>query len=213
MAEAQQMKDGSGSQCKCRHYHDQRVIIYLALTMVCLPPQRHSRAANLDELKGLSIEISYSLNATFRSRSNPAALDPPITQQSVIQLYISYNGNVFEDRRFSPNPKVTRQWQAITPLNRAAKSRPDIDQLQTWTLEDGQLVKVIKLPEGFEVSTISVDPARLSCSFDNRLVSDPATGRIVVSSAVDNLRSEIYSRTTIVQFCKVVKGNVFGSEQ
>jgi hypothetical protein len=174
-------------------------------------PEATSESATLENLKGLSIEIRFTFHVVYRT--SDGSLRGPVRQDGISRIFFSSKGNIFEADELSPNPLVTRKWQKITPFDRAAGARPDIDSLQAWTINNGNLTKITQIAQGFMIVTIAVDPIGMSCTYENRLEPDANTGKTFVYSLVDNRPSEIDSRSVASYTCRVVKGNIFASDE
>jgi hypothetical protein len=82
-----------------------------------------------------------------------------------------------------------------------------------WTLEGGQLQLITPLPEGYAVTSIAVDPVRMTCTYEYADRPDPKTGRVVTAHPRTGAPYQVISRTPSSYTCSVKRGNIFASDQ
>ena len=171
----------------------------------CIAP---ANAETVQDIEGLSVVVIYKVQFTsfnqFGQRYTGNA-------DAGMRFYISTKGNIFlhgsavvsrggYDVRLGGNPTVFA-------LNRAKQEK--YGQTTEWTMMNGHLTQTTKLVRGVAVSTIAIDPARLSCTFDRQYRSDDQTGTIVSNTTGQPMQIEAYKVTSYS--CEVKRGNIFAS--
>lgn len=181
-----------------------------AAIIVSLLSGQVAEGETLDDLRGLSLEMKSDIDTTYRNREGKVEM--PVHQHGILRLYVSLNLNVFEHQEFINHFGIHRTWERITHLEKTAAVRSGIELLQTWTLDEGHLTKITQQLEGYEIMTITVDRAGLTCTAEGKIYSSSTTGRFRAYSAVDDKPVEIYARAYSSITCTVRKGNVFAAE-
>jgi len=178
--------------------------VRLIAILVLFPGFTRVRAETLDEIKGLSVTISWAQHVvgTVHDVSGLRHLDT--NNNRSISIYISTKGNVFE------YPAESNKWNfgpTVTSINQAGSLGND--QMMAWTMTAGHLNKVIKAIRGFVEYRIAIDPYKLSCTFDLKMYPDPQTGTMISNSVGTQL--DAVTLQMIGCSCTVKKGNVFAS--
>jgi hypothetical protein len=169
-----------------------------------------SRGETFDELKGMSIDVSFEFLTIWQPNNPSISADLPkydreLTKR-VLRAYISSQGRIFDFTTVAPTQDPSGRYR-ITTLDKAAEQRDG--GMFTWTMLDGHLSRILQLPEGFRVFTVAVDKAKLTCQFSMRDERDSKTGRIVPYGS----SRAVYERTLTSQKCSVKLGNIFSSDQ
>jgi hypothetical protein len=156
-------------------------------------------AETLHEIEGLSVSVNWKLSLTGYDQSGrPFSRDP----DRAMRLYISSKGNVFifpaESNRWNNVPTVSAVNQAVDLHD---------DQMMAWSMIGGHLTNIIKEVQGHALFTITIDPAALTSSFDERIQPDPQTGTVVVN--VNHQIFRLESPKVITSACTVKRGNIF----
>jgi hypothetical protein len=168
---------------------------------VCLT-STYCTAETLNELKGLSIQLSFNVLRSARIRPDRSRES---THDEYLKIYVSNLGKLFEYVD-SQGPLSKYSLNTYVNIDKAAEFRSG--QMYTWTMIDGHLTKIKQLKEGFHVLTIVVDVKNLGCAFTMRNEPDSKTGRVISPLGID-----IIADTVLSYQCRVTRGNIFATEQ
>jgi hypothetical protein len=189
-----------------------RAPFYCAALLVtaCLGLPPDAAGATLDQMKGLSIEVSWNRNSVFGGVSKPISL----SQTGKVRIYVSLTGHIFE---YSDLEQFDgqRSYSAVNTPDRATATTEHNGHVvqHAWTFEGGNLQMITPLKEGFAVISIAVDPGRMTCAFQYADQPDPRTGRVVTVHPYSGLPYVVVSRTPGPTTCSVARGNIFASDQ
>jgi hypothetical protein len=182
-----------------------------AMILILYLPARLVTADPIDDLKGLSVEVTWIQHGSFHHPPDERwVVDSG--QKGALHIYISLKGNIFHHEQFDAGGKNKRDWHRVAALNTATSEGPH-GLTYTWTMTGGQLVRTSQMLEGLRVMTIVIDPTKTTCAFQAKDVADAKTGRFWVYRALDGTPSEIQGRTVDSYSCTVKRGNIFGSDQ
>jgi len=187
-----------------------RRVFWGLITSLLLSLAAPVQGETLEQIEGLSVKVDSHVQfmALIGQSWRPA------TAEASTHLYISTKGNVFQySRKASVHSPTGEELQAgggrrITAIDKAAETKSG--QLIAWTMTNGHLTGITKLIHGYAVTTIAIDPMRLTCTFDRQHQPDPQTGTIVTNTTGQPVQIEAYKVTSYS--CDVKKGNVFASD-
>jgi hypothetical protein len=145
----------TGKGCRAAPLFLRSIVIPFALSLICFQTVRVGHAETFDQLKGLSIEVTYQMHTTYRTPQGTLSL--PRLQPASLRVYISSKGNIFEAEKLGVSGLVFK-FDRITALDRATESR--LGLLQTWTMTAGHLTRITQYKEGFRVITIYFSRSR-----------------------------------------------------
>jgi hypothetical protein len=161
---------------------------------------------------GLSFEIETRSVQTHKLI--PTGELQTIRYHNTLKVYVSLQGNVFEDYAFSPNGKPEAHEQHEWPLERAVE-RNDNGSIQiAWIASGNTLTRVRHQLEGYGVSTITLSSDRKSCQSTFTFQNDPQTGRVVGAVSHWDQRGrtfEITAHNVWSKTCIVRAGNIFAN--
>lgn len=138
----------------------------------------------------------------------------PVPQNGKIQLYVSTSGRIFEYNQLAQFDGQ-RSYSAVnTPDKATATTRSTgLVMVHAWTVEAGNLQLIAPLQEGFAVTSIAIDPAKMTCTYEYADRPDPRTGKVVTLHPTTGAPFEVISRSPGSYSCGVKRGNVFASDQ
>jgi hypothetical protein len=168
---------------------------------VCGAP---AHGETFEELKGLSVEVSFDWRTTYRDLSTGTYRTS--SARHVLRVYISSKGRIFDfiDVARTSNPRDSFR---ITMLDKAGEQRDG--GMYTWTMVDGHLTRIHQIPEGLRTFTITINKDKLTCEFTARDEPDRKTGRIVPFPG----KEQIIGLMLNSYKCTVKQGNIFGDDQ
>jgi hypothetical protein len=181
--------------------------IAVAIQPACVSP---SHAESLQDIEGLSVKIDYKVQAT---RVTPTGQLGYMNADVAINFYISSKANIFlypsgaSIQSDTGNEVKAQGGPTVIAIDKAGEQK--YGQMNAWTMINGHLTNIIKFVEGYAVTTIAIDPARLICTFDRQYYSDPKTGRVISNLTGPPVQIQSYKVTSYT--CTVKKGNVFAS--
>jgi hypothetical protein len=179
-----------------------------ALAVICLGPRPDAIGATLDELKGLSIEVNWSRSSIFGN------VPRPVSQNGKIQVYVGLNGHIFEYNHLEQFDGQRSYSSVNTPDKAVSTTRSSgLVSMHGWTAEGGKLQLIAPLDEGFAVTSIVVDPVKMTCTYEYADRPDPKTGRVVTMHPTTGAPYQVMSRTPGSSTCSVRRGNIFASDQ
>jgi len=186
-----------------------RLLLYCgALIVACLGLGLDAVGATLDELKGLSIEVNWDRSSIFGGVSRP------VPQNGKIQIYVGLNGHIFEYNHLQQFDGQRSYSSINTPDKAISSTMPSgLVVMHAWTVEGGKLQLVAPLKEGFSVTSIAVDPVKMTCAYEYADRPDPQTGRVVTIHPTTGAPFQVMSRTSGSYTCSVRRGNIFASDQ
>jgi len=177
-------------------------------TLIALGCISRVQAETLQDIEGLSVKVDYHVQFT-----TPVDQTHRIgTADVAIHFYISSKGNIF---LYTGKASIYSGGEETDVGGRRRVVAPDqageqqFGQLDAWTMMNGHLTQIIKFIHGYAVTTIAIDPSRLTCTFDRQYQPDPQTGTIVSNTSGRPVQIESYKVTSYS--CDVKKGNVFAS--
>jgi hypothetical protein len=85
--------------------------------------------------------------------------------------------------------------------------------MHAWTVEGRSLQLIQPLPEGFAVTSIAVDPVKMTCTYEYADRPDLKTGKVVTVHPRTGIPFPVISRTAGPYTCGVKRGNIFASDQ
>ena len=173
-----------------------------------------SQGSNLDELKGLSVNVTLVNRNSVRSAPDGQWITTRVPIQH--RVYVSQRGNIFDYTEVNAAGHQ-HSWGTKAALDKAVQppnGNPIMDpgSLTAWTLDNGRLTRITQLRAGFRISTIVIDPTRLTCTFDNRDEPDPKTGQVWQLSPLNGQPMEIKLQLESYN-CVVKRGNIFADDQ
>jgi hypothetical protein len=178
----------------------------LAIIAVFLGWAPRGDAESLDDIKGLSVVVSWRQEETGYNEFGARFRLP---KDRSITLYISSKGNVFE------YPAESNRWRygpTVYTVDKAttwSSGHWGQGQMMVWAMMDGHLAQIAKGVQGFGVLTVAIDPARLSCTFDAQVKPDPQTGMYATDLTGPVIQLEAVKVTSYS--CSVKRGNIFAS--
>jgi hypothetical protein len=177
------------------------------LLLICLGPTPDAVGTSLD-LKGLSIEITWNRSSVF------AGVASPIAQTGKIQVYVGLNGHIFEYNQLAQRDGE-RSYSTVNTPDKATTTTMNSGRvvMHGWTMEGGGLQQITPLPEGFAVTSITVDPVKMACTYEYADRPDPTTGKVVTVHPRTGAPYQVISRTPGSYTCSVKRGNIFASDQ
>ena len=171
-----------------------------------------SKGEVLDDLKGLSIHAVYSLHIKGYIPDDNRYFTA--TPRRTIRLYVSAKGNVFDYEHVvgGPNNSLENKSVIMSGAERAVQLSQG-GSLAAWTMKDGHLTKIVKLLAGFGITTISVDPTRLTCTATHVNQPDVQTNVIWLISPITNRPTLIRESRMDSSTCTAIRGNTFAADQ
>ncbi|HTW52939.1 MAG TPA: hypothetical protein VME45_13700 [Stellaceae bacterium] len=176
--------------------------------LLCVALCTEADAVTLDELKGYSIEAHATANNVWKhsqGRDDPMSNDIHVVRK----IYVSLSGRVFDYADVTAGMASEHERAVLAP--NAAASGPR-QQMVAWTIEDGNLIGISRQVEGFIIRTVTIDLARMTCSFTAVARPDPATGRVVMMK-LNGYQDELVSTTVRSADCTIRRGNIFSTDQ
>ncbi len=184
-----------------------RPLYCLALAVICLGLP-DAAGATTDQLRGLSIEVSWNRSSVF------GGVPRPVSQNGKIQLYVGLNGHIFEYNHLAQFDGQRSYSSVNTPDRATATTRNNgLVVMHAWTVEGGNLQLIAPLQEGFAVTSIAIDPVKMTCTYAYVDQPDPKTGRVVTLHPSTGAPYQVISRSPGDYTCSVKRGNIFASDQ
>jgi hypothetical protein len=179
-----------------------------SLAALFIPCSVPANAETLEQIKGLSVKVEYKVQAI---RVDDAGRRFNMTADAAIHFYLSTKGNLF----LYPGGATIHQDSApdvraeggptVMPIDKAGEQK--FGQMNAWTMMNGHLTNIIKFIRGYAVTTVAIDPERLTCTFDRQYQPDPQTGTVV--SNLTGPATQIEGYKVASYSCAVTRGNVF----
>jgi len=117
-----------------------------ALLFAALVGPAQARAETLDEIKGVSVIVSWRQAETGY---NEFGVRFRLPRDRAIKLYVSSKGNIFEYPAESNNWRYGPAVYAIDKATLTPSGHWGQGQMTVWTMMDGHLTRVTKAIQGF----------------------------------------------------------------
>jgi hypothetical protein len=161
--------------------------------------------AQAADLKGLSVDIVYFTQTTYKKQDEPVRTTVP--ERRVLRFYISTKGKIFQ---YSSVWSEKYNFMTVLPLGHAAAA-PKTRGMVAFAIINGKITKLIKEIHGLEEQTITISPDAGACELSLAFHPD-STGRIVSIDPISKKEYEQLSRNLLSYKCDVKRGNIFSND-